>query len=193
MSINLTELVFILDRSGSMGGLEKDTIGGYNSMLEKQKELGETRVTTVLFDDKYELLWQQKPVEAAKLSPETYYVRGMTALLDAVGKTIIEVGQRLANTKKEHRPDKVIVAITTDGLENASEKFTYSKVKELIQHQENKYKWEFIFMGANIDVNEEADKLGINHSNAFCYEASEAGLDVMYNSIDCTIKKMRSK
>jgi len=148
-----TEIVFILDRSGSMAGLESDTIVGFNSFIEKQKRLGETVVTTVLFDDRYQVLWNGVLANQVTLTDKEYYVRGMTALLDAVGKTIIEVGQRLSNTAESERPNKVIVVITTDGMENASREFTYGKVKELITHQQEKYQWEFIFMGGPMSRN----------------------------------------
>ncbi len=130
MNKNLTEIVFLLDRSGSMGGLESDTIGGFNAFVVKQKQLeGETIVTAVLFDDKYEILWNGIAAEEAMLTDDNYYVRGCTALLDAVGKTILDVGYRLSKTNEAERPGKVIFVITTDGLENASREFTYEKVR----------------------------------------------------------------
>lgn len=139
MNMNLTEIVFLLDRSGSMGGLESDTIGGFNTFIEKQSQLeGETFVTAVLFDDRYELLWNGVHANRAKLTDKEYFVRGCTALLDAVGKTILDVGYRLSKTSDDEKPGKVIFVITTDGLENASCEFTYEKVKELIKHQQEK-------------------------------------------------------
>jgi len=160
MNMNLTEIVFLLDRSGSMGGLESDTIGGFNAFIEKQSQLeGETIVTAVLFDDRYEMLWNGVKATEAKLTNKEYYVRGCTALLDAVGKTILDLGYRLSKTDEEKRPGKVIFVITTDGLENASREFTYEKAKELIKHQQEKYNWEFIFLGANIDAAKEADSM----------------------------------
>lgn len=184
MNVNLTEIIFLLDRSGSMGGLEEDTIGGFNSFIKKQSQLdGEVKVTTVLFDDQYEILWNGIDAKKVKLTHENYYVRGCTALLDAVGKTILDVGYRLSNTNEKERARKVIFVITTDGLENASREFTYKKIKELIKHQEEKYNWEFIFLGANIDVVKEAKSIGINRNNAFKYEASKAGVEVMYEKV----------
>jgi uncharacterized protein YegL len=178
---NLTEIVFLLDRSGSMAGLESDTIGGFNAFMEKQKQAeGETNVTVVLFDDKYEILWNGIAAAKARLSGREYYVRGCTALLDAVGKTILDVGYRLSATGEAQRPGKVIFVITTDGLENASREFTYKKVKELIKHQQDKYKWDFIFLGANIDVAKEADSMGIARDNAYNYTASEDGIETMF-------------
>ncbi|NLC54028.1 MAG: VWA domain-containing protein [Firmicutes bacterium] len=192
MKRDLTEIIFLLDRSGSMGGLESDTIGGFNAFIEKQRQLeGETIVTVVLFDDRYEILWNGIRAEEAKLTEKEYFVRGMTALLDAVGKTILDVGYRLVRTKEEERPGKVIFVITTDGRENSSREFTYQKVKELIRHQQEKYGWEFIFLGANIDVAKEADALGIYKENAHSYVASEAGIQEMYNVAHDSVAKMR--
>jgi uncharacterized protein YegL len=182
MNKNLTEIIFLLDRSGSMSGLENDTIGGFNAFVERQCQLeGDTLLTTVLFDDQYEVLWNGKDAAKVNLTSKEYYVRGTTALLDAVGKTILNVGHRLSKTPEEQRPGSVIFVITTDGMENASCEFTYKKVKELIKHQQERYSWKFIFMGANINAVEEADSLGISKDNAFDFEASEVGVEKMYN------------
>ncbi|WP_226537059.1 vWA domain-containing protein [Fictibacillus halophilus] len=182
MNKNLTEIIFLLDRSGSMSGLEKDTIGGFNSFIERQCQLeGDTLLTTVLFDDQYEVLWNGKDARKVRLTSKEYFVRGTTALLDAAGKSILDVGHRLAKTPEKQRPGSVIFVITTDGMENASREFSYEKVKELIKHQQEKYSWEFIFMGANIDAEEEAESLGISKENAFDFEASEVGVEKMYN------------
>lgn len=184
MNRNLTEIIFLLDRSGSMGGLESDTIGGFNAFIEKQRKLeGKTLVTGVLFDDQYEIIWNGTEAEKVKLTDAKYYVRGCTALLDAVGKTILDVGYRLSKTVEDNRPGKVIFVITTDGFENASIEYTYEKVKELIKHQQEKYSWEFIFLGANIDAEREANNLGIHSENAFSFEASEAGVEDMYKMV----------
>lgn len=184
MNKNVTEIIFLLDRSGSMSGLESDTIGGFNAFIKKQSELeGETLVTAVMFDDQYEVLWNGINAKNVKLTDREYYVRGCTALLDAVGKTILDVGHRLSMAIEEQKPGKVIFVITTDGMENASREFNYDKVKELIKHQQEKYNWEFIFMGANIDAVKEADSLGINLENAYNFEASEDGVEKMYNVI----------
>jgi uncharacterized protein YegL len=182
MNKKLTEIIFLLDRSGSMSGLENDTIGGFNSFIERQCQLeGETLLTTVLFDDQYEVLWNGKDARKVRLTSKEYFVRGTTALLDAAGKTILDVGHRLSKTPEAQRPGSVIFVITTDGMENASREFTYEKVKELIKHQQEKYSWEFIFMGANIDSAEEAKNLGISKENTFDFEASEVGVEKMYN------------
>lgn len=192
MNMELTEIIFLLDRSGSMGGVESDTIGGFNAFIEKQRHLdGETIVTAVLFDDKYEILWNGVQAKEAKLTDQEYFVRGRTALLDAVGKTILDVGYRLSNTKEDKRPGKVIFVITTDGLENASREFTHQKVKELIKHQQEKYGWEFIFLGANIDAEKEAHFIGINTENAYNYEASEVGIQEMYCRLNESVSEMR--
>ncbi|WP_232214236.1 vWA domain-containing protein [Bacillus sp. SG-1] len=189
---NLTEVVFLLDRSGSMAGLERDTIGGFNGFVKRQSEAeGKTRVTTVLFDDRYEVLSQGAAAEEVKLTEKEYYVRGCTALLDAVGKSIVEVGHRLAGTPEDQRPGRVIFAITTDGLENASCEFSYEKIKEMIKHQQEKYRWEFIFMGANIDVAQEADNLGISAENAYNFEATEEGVELMYAKMCEAVTEIR--
>jgi Mg-chelatase subunit ChlD len=181
MNTNLTEIVFIIDRSGSMGGLESDTIGGYNAFLEKQRQMKDkTIVTTVLFDDRYELLWNGIDAEKIKLTSKEYYVRGCTALLDAVGKTILDVGYRLSSIQDKDRPAKVIFVIITDGMENSSREFTNSKVRELIQHQKEKYNWEFVFLGANIDAVKEAGNIGIYEDNAYNFEATGDGVREMY-------------
>ncbi|MGE5473947.1 MAG: vWA domain-containing protein [Ignavibacteriales bacterium] len=192
MNMNLTEIIFLLDRSGSMGGLESDTIGGFNAFIEKQGRFkGKTIVTTVLFDDRYEILWNGIDANEAKLTDNEYFVRGRTALLDAVGKTILDVGYRLSKIKEDERPGKVIFVITTDGLENASCEFTYEKVKELIIHQQEKYNWDFMFLGANIDAAKEADSLGIGRKNAISYEASKAGVRVMYDKVCAVVAEKR--
>lgn len=182
--MNITEIIFLLDRSGSMAGLERDTIGGFNSFIERQSQLeGETIVTTVLFDDKVEILWNGVQAKNAKLSDTDYYVRGCTALLDAVGKTISDVGNRLSTLNEAERPGKVIFVITTDGLENASIEFTHEKIKNLINHQQEKYNWQFIFLGANIDVTKEAGNIGIDIDNAYHFDASTAGVEMMYQTV----------
>lgn len=184
MNKNLTEIIFLLDRSGSMGGLETDTIGGFNSFIEKQKQMkGQTIVTTVLFDDRYEILYNGADAKDVVLTNKEYYVRGNTALLDAVGKTILDVGGRLSKTNEDQRPCKVIFLITTDGLENASREFNYKKIKELIGHQQEKYSWEFIFLGANIDAIKEAGYIGISRENAYNYENTKTGVKDMYRML----------
>jgi hypothetical protein len=184
MNNNLTEIVFILDRSGSMGGLENDTIGGFNGFVKKQAEAGQTSLTTVLFDDKYEILHNGIDAGKVVLTGDEYFTRGSTALLDAVGKTINDVGKRLGETPEALRPGKVIFVITTDGLENASREFSYDEVQKMITHQSEKYSWEFVFMGANIDVAKEGSKLGIKADRSFCFAASSAGISSMYAKVE---------
>jgi len=184
MNSNLTEIIFLLDRSGSMGGLEADTIGGFNAFIDKQRQLeGKTIVTAVLFDNNYEILWNGIDASKVRLTGNEYFVRGSTALLDAVGKTILDVGYRISKAPEYERPGKVIFVITTDGMENASSEFTYKKVKQLIKHQQEKYNWEFIFLGANIDVAKEADSIGIDSKDAYSYKASQDGVGCMYQMV----------
>ena len=192
MNMNLTEIIFLLDRSGSMGGFESDTIGGFNAFIEKQRKLeGETIVTAVLFDDKYEILLNGIDASKTWLTDKDYYVRGSTALLDAVGKTILDVGYRISKTSEEEKSGKVIFVITTDGMENASRKFTAKKIKELIKHQQERYNWEFIFLGANIDAAKEADSMGIDIKNAYSFEASKTGVESMYNMVCEAVSERR--
>jgi hypothetical protein len=192
MNQNLTEIVFILDRSGSMSGLENDTIGGFNSFVRKQAEIGPTNLTTVLFDDKYEILHNGIDAKKAVLTEKEYYTRGSTALLDAIGKTINDVGKRLGETPEAQRPGKVIFVITTDGLENASVEFSYEEVKRMITHQSEKYRWEFVFMGANIDVAREGNKLGIKSDRSFSFDASSTGIGVMYYRTESLCQSLRT-
>ena len=185
------ELVFILDRSGSMGGLESDTIGGYNSMLSKQKKekTGKVSVTTVLFDDQYELLHNQVPIE--KVSPmteEEYYVRGSTALLDAIGKTVMQVK---ANQDKKEIKDKVLFVIITDGMENASREYRADQIKKLIEERKEKDNWEFLFLGANIDAIGAAKDLGIDSSRAVRFKSDKKGTAKNYEVLNEAIKEIR--
>lgn len=193
MKNNLTELVFILDRSGSMGGLEGDTIGGYNSMLKKQQELpGETVITTVLFDHKYELLHDRTDLKAVNpITDQDYFVRGSTALLDAVGMSIQKIKAAQKNIKEEFRPEKTMFVITTDGMENASREYTYDKVRQLVEEQKEKACWEFIFLGANIDAIKTAGSFGIDADRAVNYHADGAGTELNYKSINMAISDIR--
>ena len=194
MKKGLCEIIYVLDRSGSMGHLTGDTIGAYNAYLDEQKKADdETRITTVLFDDRYELLFNGAKLDDAYLDHEKYYVRGMTALYDAVGKTILDVGHRLSVTAESERPEKVIFIITTDGYENASKEFTQRKVKEMITHQSEKYGWEFLFFGANIDSAAVADDIGVAPDMACNFEASGAGIrDMMARCCKTTAKLRKS-
>ena len=164
MNKNLTELVMILDRSGSMSGLERDTIGGYNGMLKKQRETeGEVLVSTVLFDHNIEVLHDRVPLDKVQeMTENDYYVRGSTALLDAVGGAIHHIGNVHKYAREEDRPEKTIFVITTDGMENASRMYSYARVKQMVERQKEKYGWEFLFLGANIDAIATAGRFGIS-------------------------------
>lgn len=172
-----TEIVFILDRRGSMSGLEEDTIAGYNSMLEKQQEeAGEAIITTVLFDDHYELIHDRKDMkEIDWLTDKEYYVGGTTALLDAIGRTINKIVDATKNTKKDKRADKVIFVIITDGKENASREYDFKKVKRMIEDQKEEANWEFVFLGANIDAIATAAHFGIKEERAANYHSDGEG------------------
>ncbi len=190
---NLTELVFILDRSGSMGGLEKDTIGGFNGMIEKQKkEEGEAFVTTILFDDKIETLHDRLNLkEIQTLTDKDYTVRGMTALLDAVGNTINHISNIHKYARPEDVPAHTMFIITTDGMENASREFSYAKIKTLIE-EKKKLGWEFVFIGANIDAVTEGAKLGISAERSVDYLADSEGTNVLFHAMSASVSEMRS-
>ena len=193
MKANLTELVFILDRSGSMGGLESDTIGGFNSMLAKQQaEPGECRITTVLFDNQYEVLHDRIDIKAvSNITDKEYFVRGSTALLDAVGRTINKIGGAQKNTAEEYRAEKVLFVITTDGMENASREFSYDTIKSMIEHQKAKYSWEFIFLGANTDAVEVADHFGIARNRAQNFHNDSEGIELNYSVLSKIVSAYR--
>lgn len=194
MNTNLTEVVFILDRSGSMQSLVPDTIGGFNAFIEQQKkEVGEAKLTTVLFDDKYEMLHDQLDIQnVPELTTKEYTARGMTAMLDAIGRTINTVGERLAKTDENDRPGKVVFVITTDGQENASKEFSKAQIKEMIERQQNEYNWKFLFLGANIDSVSEAGSLGINSNFAVNYSASSIGTQSLYTAVSKGVSSVRS-
>lgn len=193
MKKELTKLVFILDRSGSMSGLERETINGFNSMINKLKSpTEETLVTTVLFDNEYEILHDGVDIEKLKpLTDKEYYVRGMTALLDAVGTTISKMVDVKKRVNREKEKEKVIFVITTDGYENASREFTLKKVKKMIEHQQEKYGWEFIFMGANMDAVDEAQKMGIPMDRAATYSYDTEGVDSTYEAVSDFVMESR--
>ena len=195
MKKGLTELVFILDRSGSMSGLESDTIGGFNSVLTKQKgEVGDANITTVLFDDKYELLHDRYNLsKVSVITDKEYFVRGSTALLDAIGKTIQNMGNVQKYAAEDDRAEKVMVVIITDGMENASVKYSYDHIKNMIERQKNKYGWEFIFLGANIDAIETAGRFGIEEDRVANYHADSKGTQLNYQVISETVSMIRTK
>jgi len=194
MRKGLTEVVFILDRSGSMCGLEKDTIGGFNSLIEKQKkEPGEALISTVLFDDYSQVIHDRVSIGSINpMTEEEYYVRGCTALLDAVGGAIHHIGNVHKYAREEERPEKTLFIITTDGMENASRKYTASKVKSMIERQKEKYGWEFLFLGANIDAVGEAGRYGIDADHAVNYHCDAAGTALNYEALECAVKTVRS-
>ena len=193
MKQNLTEIVFILDRSGSMAGLEKDTIGGFNAMMEKQKkEPGEALISTVLFDNNTQVIHDRVPLERMEpLTEKEYFVRGSTALLDAVGGAIHHIGNVHKYAREEDRPEKTLFVITTDGMENASRLYSYDRVRAMIQRQQEKYGWEFLFLGANIDAAEEAGRFGIRPECAADYRADSQGTEVIYASICEVVHQVR--
>ena len=194
MKKNLTEIVFILDRSGSMAGLEGDTIGGFNSMIEKQKrEPGEALVSTVLFDNETEVIHDRVDLgKIEQLTDHEYYVRGCTALLDAVGGAIHHIGNVHKYAREEDRPEKTLFVITTDGMENASRKYSYDRVKMMIQRQQEKHGWEFIFLGANIDAAKEAARFGISEERAVNYHADSTGTAVIYEAVSEAVCSVRA-
>ena len=193
MKKNLTEIVFILDRSGSMAGLEDNTIGGFNAMIEKQKkEPGEALVSTVLFDNESEVIHDRVDIQRIKsMTRNEYYVRGCTALLDAVGGAIHHIGNVHKYAREEDRPEKTLFVITTDGMENASRKYSYEKLKAMIQRQKEKYGWEFLFLGANIDAAREASRFGISADRAANYHADSKGTNVIYETVNEAITQVR--
>lgn len=193
MKKNLTELVFILDRSGSMHGLEGDTIGGFNSMLKKQKqEPGQAYVSTILFDDETEILHDRVKVgEVMPITSKEYYVRGCTALLDAVGGAIHHIGNIHKYARREDVPERTLFVITTDGMENASHRYSAPQVKKMIQRQKKKYGWEFLFLGANIDAVETAGHLGITPDRAVNYHCDSQGTQLNYEAISQAVSAVR--
>ena len=194
MNKELTELVFILDRSGSMAGLETDTIGGYNSMLQKQKgEKGTAHITTVIFDNRIEMLHDRMPINAVEpLTQKEYFVRGSTALLDAVGSTIERLNKIISATPDDEKAEKVIFVITTDGFENSSREYTYPRVKKLIESQQKELNWEFIFLGANMDAVSEAGKLGISADRSATFVNDSVGIATNYEAVSDAVSSMRS-
>ena len=193
MKKNMTELVFILDKSGSMSGLEKDTIGGYNSMLTKQQAVeGDCRITTVLFNHNYELLHDRIDIRAVgSITLEEYKVGGSTALLDAIGKTIQKISNVQKHTAENYCAKKVMFVIITDGEENSSRRYSIGKIKAEIERQKTKYGWEFLFLGANIDAIETADNFGIAADRAIDYIADSEGTKLNYKVMERTVTSFR--
>ena len=193
MKNNATELVFILDRSGSMAGLERDTIGGFNAMLKKQQAIeGECRITTVLFDNQINILHDRLDIQAiGSLTEKDYQVGGSTALLDAIGSTINKIGNVQKHSSHEHRASKVLFVIITDGEENSSREFSSERVKKMTEHQMKKYNWEFIFLGANIDAVETSKMYGIRPDRTQNYHADARGVNLNFDVMSKTVASFR--
>ncbi|WP_088005467.1 vWA domain-containing protein [Indiicoccus explosivorum] len=193
MDNSLTELVFILDKSGSMAGLESDTIGGFNALLAKQKNgAGEANVTTVLFNHGYDLLHDRIPIDGVSLMTDREYeVGGTTALLDAIGSTINKIGNAQKRTAEDLRAGKVMVVITTDGMENSSREYSAEKIRTMIGRQKSEFGWEFIFLGANIDALSTAGRFGIDEDFAVDYHADEEGTDLNFKVMSEMISSVR--
>lgn len=193
MKKGLTELVFILDRSGSMGGLENDTIGGYNSMLNEQKAVdGECFITTVLFDNNYVLLHDRIDIKAVSaITQKEYYIGGSTALIDAIGKTIDKIGNAQKHTTPEYRAERVMVVIITDGEENSSREYSTERVKEMIERQKNRYGWEFVFLGANIDSIRTSRRLGIRPDRTADYVPDGEGTALNFRKMNEAVARFR--
>ena len=191
---DITELVFILDRSGSMHSLRADTIGGFNTMLEQQKqESGICLVTTVLFDHEQITLHDRIPIaDVQPLTEQDYQPRGSTALLDSVGRTIRHIARIHRYARPEDVPERTLFVITTDGMENASRHYTADQVRQMVQHEQEKYGWEFLFLGANLDAVETASRIGIRADRAANYNADGAGTEVLYESVSRAVSQVRS-
>ena len=193
MKKNLTELVFILDRSGSMSGFESDTVGGFNAMIAKQKrEPGEALISTVLFDDESVVIHDRVPVQnIAPMTERDYYVRGCTALLDAIGGAIHHIGNIYKHAREEDVPEHTLFVITTDGMENASRRYDSETVKKMIGRQKAKYGWEFLFLGANIDAVETASRFGIGADRAVNYHSDHQGTQLNYEVLSEAVSTVR--
>jgi Mg-chelatase subunit ChlD len=188
------DLVCIIDKSGSMYPLVADTVGGYNQFLESQKQLeGETRVTTVLFNHEHYTLYDHVLIENARLNQDLYQTSGSTAMLDAVGTTITQTYQRIMSSPEYERPSQVIVVIITDGLENASHKYNYPEIRKLISRMKEEQKWNFVFLGANIDVESERSKMGFAQEEAQVFHSTCEGMQDMYYNLNMKISKLRIK
>ena len=194
MKKNLTEIVFILDRSGSMAGLEKDTIGGFNSMINRQKTApGEAIISTILFDSETQVIHDRVNLKnIAPMTEKDYFVRGCTALLDAIGGAIHHIGNVHKYACEEDRPEKTLFIITTDGMENASRKYSSDRVKQMIERQKSKYGWEFLFLGANIDAVETAGHFGIQADRAVNYHSDKQGTALNYEVLSDAITSVRA-
>lgn len=193
MGNNITELVFILDRSGSMAGMEADTIGGFNAMIEKQKRLpGKVYVSTVLFDNECQILHDRVDIQDIRpMTQDQYYVRGCTALMDAIGGAIHHIGNVHKYARPEDVPEKTIFVITTDGMENASRRYRAEEIRQKIRHEEEKYGWEFLFVAANIDAVQTAAHIGIREERAANYNQTCRGTRSVFDAVDCAVEAVR--
>lgn len=191
----VTELVFIIDKSGSMSGLEADTIGGFNSLIEKQKkEDGKCFVSTVLFSSESQVIHDRVDIDSVKpMTCKDYVPSGCTALIDAIGGAVHHISNIHKYARTEDVPENTVFVITTDGMENASHIYTSGKVKEMIEHQKKEYGWEFIFVGANIDSVDTAEKFGIDEDRAVNYISDSKGTQVLYDSVCCAVSSVRSE
>lgn len=194
MNTNLTEIIFLIDESGSMFSMKDDTIGGFNSFIDDQKNNdGDANITLVKFANTHSYVYEAVDLrEIKKMSRDSYNPGGCTALLDAIGDTMNEVGKRLSDTPEDQRPGKVIFIITTDGYENASHRFNKSQIKEMIEHQRTKYSWEFMFVGADIDSVSEAVSLGIDANMAANYSKTSIGTEALYGTLSCSVRGYRN-
>lgn len=190
----MTEIIFILDRSGSMEGLEADTIGGFNSMMRKQaSEPGDALVSTLLFDNDVEVIHDRLNIkDVPEITSKEYYVRGCTALLDAVGGAIKHISMIHKYARKEDIPEKTLFIITTDGMENASRLYSYDDVRSMVEHQKSKHGWEFIFLGANIDAAAEASRYGIDSSMAVNYNCDSEGVGISFKVMENVVRSYRN-
>ena len=190
----MTEIIFILDRSGSMGGLEADTIGGFNSMMRKQaSEPGDALVSTLLFDNDVEVIHDRLNIkDVPEITSKEYYVRGCTALLDAVGGAIKHISMIHKYARKEDVPEKTLFIITTDGMENASRRYSYEDVRSMVEHKKSKHGWEFIFLGANIDAAAEASRYGIDSSMAVNYNCDSEGVGISFKVMEDVVRSYRN-
>jgi hypothetical protein len=194
MKKDYTDINIVLDRSGSMESIKSDTIGGFNSFLNEQKKVaGEATITLVQFDDIYEEVYKAIPLSNAPLlNNDTFIPRNTTALLDAIGKTIVQTGNRLAAMSEDNRPEKVIFVILTDGLENASHEYKIEQINRMISHQRDVYKWEFVFLGANQDAIATASQMGISQANALTYAANTIGTQKAFDAVAYNIAAYRA-
>jgi hypothetical protein len=195
MNLNLTEIACVIDRSGSMEAIASDAIGGFNAFLgEQKKDTAEARLTLVLFDHEYEVICQSVDVQkVAPLSSETYIPRGTTALLDAIGRTMDDLGARLAKISENERPAKIIIAILTDGMENSSHDYSKEKISQMIEHQRTKYNWEFIFLAANQDAIATAQAISIQAQDAVNFAASPLGTRAAFAQMSAEVMKRKSR